>query len=594
MFAKSLFIGGCLLLSCTGFAGEKDDLIQAERDISAGRYAHAALLLKDILINATPGQDTETRALNLVDSIYEATAGAPIPVDYDNTFPDELKGLKIVFARRLRRPDETKDGQPGDHVISIDVKKPGLKLLVRQIKLIRPSRSSSEQINLKWSDQNGLIADDLDEGKSLNGLYLLQIKFNDATSKTYWFIVTRALASNDAIVSAPGNFSFEYLPPDPEITYNPADLKFAYETFTSNQYRTFEKKSLLLSINYHLIGGGQSIHQLIQPYFDREIQDPRASDMQFQAGKEGVPILNPGEYRFAPHFQEIRGFGPLSLIRESSTVVRYFVGPEAVSSCDSITDEEKCDANWERKSGLCVSGWKDENNVRHACVGTTQTSPISGQCSILKTKGACDYHNVSCIWAGTRCELKHRDQSYEGSDITTPSQVIRLFTDEFGKINFTRTPEPSGTVFTRDQQKSWTLLRSWTRISGFDYPDGTDETNTPAPVTSGPFPRKKEVRLYSSQTADHQTEYHVIEGTIDDPSDPTSSARDNVARVYDASPKKLNGVPVSFTYYNTINGDKAYQEICRISTASPDHFLFCRIILKGEWFNYQIFEASAP
>ena len=184
-----------------------------------------------------------------------------------------------------------------------------------------------------------------------------------------------------------------------------------------------------------------------------------------------------------------------------------------------------------------------------------------------------------------------------------PSEIIKQFTDEYTKTDFSRTPLPSGTVFTDEQKKSWTLLYTWRRISGFDYPDGKDETNFPPPQFSGPFPAKKEVRLYSHTSTDHPVEYHVVETTTDNPSDIRSLPRDNVANVYDASLKLIrikgpsglaSDVPASFTYYNTINGEgKVYQEICRISAAAPNDFISCRVILKGEWFNYMTLKAIA-
>jgi hypothetical protein len=301
-----------------------DSLALARAAIAAGRFQDAAVLLKSVLADSSPASQESRDALDLVDAMYEQSGGQPIPVDFRT--PDALKGLRIRFLRRLRRPDETAD-HPGDHRDTIAVDAPfELRPLVSAITLIKVSSHTvvldTGGVGQWGGDQESnttYFGADVDDSFETDGLYTLDISLADEakTHLSSWFIVTRGMATTDAEIRSPEN---QPLTIDPaQASRNARDLTFQFQNFTSDQHRPFEKRTLYAFLKFHRIVGG--VRQ-IRTFWETEIPDPQIESLH--PGEHGMPLLDPGEYRIGIDYQEARGFGPFTLSRESETLVRFF------------------------------------------------------------------------------------------------------------------------------------------------------------------------------------------------------------------------------------------------------------------------------
>jgi hypothetical protein len=275
----------------------------------------------------------------LIDQIYAKNGGQPIPVDYQ--LPDSLQGLEVNFGRVLRRPDET-DQQPGDHFVLIAIQAPfDLRSAISDLKLTKASSGAlilgGQDFEWGAEDQSdrSYMATRFDDGFYANGLYNLDIVLNDQNQTLIqtWFIVSRALPTNDPVVNNPINQPLT-IPPQ-HAAVNPADLTFQLTPFTSDAEEPFESRILLPRIIHEFVdaNGRQIDADRIWPHPAKgENQPPlfasdgiSADTAQLQAGQGAIPLLDSGEYRLADTYYESRPFGPFTLTREATTMIRFFV-----------------------------------------------------------------------------------------------------------------------------------------------------------------------------------------------------------------------------------------------------------------------------
>jgi hypothetical protein len=320
-------VAGCVGSEPSGqsSADLTDGVALARAAIADGRFQDAAVLLKNVLADSSAASPENRDALELVDVMYERSGGQPIPVDFQT--PDALKGLRIRFLRRLRRPDETA-AHPGDHRDTIAVDAP-FELRPR-ISALTMINASSHTVVLdtagvgQWGgDQESnttYFGADIDDGFETDGLYTLDISLADEakTHLSAWFIVTRGMAKTDAVIRSPENQPLTIDPAD--ASRNPRDLTFQFQNFTSDQRLPFENRTLYAFLKFHRIVGG--VRQ-ISTFWETRIPDPAIESLR--PGEHGMPVLDPGEYRIGIDYQESRGFGSFTLSREAETLVRFFV-----------------------------------------------------------------------------------------------------------------------------------------------------------------------------------------------------------------------------------------------------------------------------
>jgi hypothetical protein len=188
----------------------------------------------------------------------------------------------------------------------------------------------------QWGGDSGVgdesnlryLGTDVSDDFATDGLYNLDVVLRNRIRVSAWFIVTRGMATTDPEIVSPGN---QPLTIEPEgADKNPRNVLFKLSNFTSDRFRTFESKHLSLSLALHFNqrpGGGADI----RPFWQSDnadlpsLVDPTDPKMlAFRAGDGSMPLLDPGEYRFTPNFQETRSFGPLELSRDTMTVIRFF------------------------------------------------------------------------------------------------------------------------------------------------------------------------------------------------------------------------------------------------------------------------------
>jgi hypothetical protein len=377
-------------------------LDQAEQEIAAAHYSAAAVLLKQALL----GGGDETRALSLVDRIYDLTNGATIPVE--DGLPARFHGMKLMIDRYLRRPDEV-GSQPGDHVMSISLSAPfSIRDEVTALKIVKEpthevlldgSDASQWGLGINRDDPKSFLTKVLPDGFSgsrLNGLYSMSITLNDAarTQLSSWFIVTRALAPDDPTIDAPTNVPLTE--GRDSAAHSPADAELAFQDFRSSLYKPYERRNLVAILRYHQFIGD---NRLTSSYWKREFPNPDLGHLQ--AGVDGIPLLMSGEYRFALDYQEIKSFGSFDISRGSQTIVRFFADPDPVTSCETISDADTCRQSQSVDRGVCVWGFQGGG-----CMGVGDTNPIAHSCDILHSPAACSFHNVTCAWSAEACVQK--------------------------------------------------------------------------------------------------------------------------------------------------------------------------------------------
>ena len=309
------------------FADANTDLSKAKMAITQHDYRTASLLLKQVFLDSLDGSEEDEQALKLSDEIYAKTNGRAIPVDYE--LPPELQGLKIRFIRRFQRPDDHPGGPSGGHRVSIAIEAPyDLRSRIGDLALFKePSgkmlidSSDARQWGGDVESDRSYIGNDFADHQDMDGLYRLGIDIYKPTHQQFsaWFIVTRAKAWGEPVISSPGNIP--RVTPTDEAPRNFKEVLFQFNNFVSSSYLPFESRNLMAYLNLHF-GGGDNPN--ISPYWKANVPNPNIT--QLVPGRDDWPTkLDSGEYRFAVDFQELRPFGPLQLSREAETIVRFFV-----------------------------------------------------------------------------------------------------------------------------------------------------------------------------------------------------------------------------------------------------------------------------
>jgi hypothetical protein len=232
----SLVVGMGLGSANPTFADANTDLSTAKMAIAQNDYRTASLLLKQVFLDSLDGSEEDEQALKLIDEIYTKTNGRAIPVDYE--LPAELQGLKIRFIRRFQRPDDHPGGPSGGHRVSIAIEAPynlryELRPGIGDLALFKePSgkmlidSSDARQWGGDVESDRSYIGNDFSDHQDMDGLYRLGIDIYKPTHQQFsaWFIVTRAKAWGDPVISSPGNIP-RVTPPD-EAPRNPRTYFF--------------------------------------------------------------------------------------------------------------------------------------------------------------------------------------------------------------------------------------------------------------------------------------------------------------------------------------------------------------------------------